>query len=319
MCAYFLVILPLPSKSEVALLTTPRTQLIPFNFVFDFINNTSFNIANPSTYLKAITENCFFVPIYNILITIPFGIYLRYYFKCSFKKTVLFSFLLSLFFELTQLTGLYFIYPRGYRLFDVDDLFLNTLGGALGYFIAKPFVKLLPKRERIDEKAFTKGQKISGFKRLTSFILDLIIYSFLTSIIFLLTRFKYTYCISLVIYYVLIPYILKGSTFAEKFINLRIIDYKEKNNFIRLFLRKILFVLIYIGIPFLILFIMSKTVHSNIPELYIKIIFIVGFFIIVLMYIIIGIKYVFTNKPMVYEKISKTKMVSTIKTSVKND
>ena len=33
----------------------------------------------------------------------------------------IFSFLLSLFFEVTQLTGLYFLYPGSYRLFDVDD------------------------------------------------------------------------------------------------------------------------------------------------------------------------------------------------------
>ncbi len=42
----------------------------------------------------------FGVPLF--LLVLPFGVYLRYYFKCSFLKTVLASFLLSLFFELTQ-------------------------------------------------------------------------------------------------------------------------------------------------------------------------------------------------------------------------
>jgi len=36
-CAYFLVILPLPKISEVAKLTTRRTQLVPFQFLFDFL------------------------------------------------------------------------------------------------------------------------------------------------------------------------------------------------------------------------------------------------------------------------------------------
>ena len=36
-CAYFLVILPLPTIREVALLKTPRTQLVPFMFIVDFI------------------------------------------------------------------------------------------------------------------------------------------------------------------------------------------------------------------------------------------------------------------------------------------
>ena len=73
---------------------------------------------------------------FNFIMIIPFGIYLRYYFRCGFRRTFLFSFLLSLFFELTQLTGLYFLYPRGYRLFDVDDLLNNTLGGIAGYLCA---------------------------------------------------------------------------------------------------------------------------------------------------------------------------------------
>ena len=34
---YFLVILPLPSRDDVIKLTSPKTQLIPFSFVIDFI------------------------------------------------------------------------------------------------------------------------------------------------------------------------------------------------------------------------------------------------------------------------------------------
>ncbi len=45
------------------------------------------------------------------LLVLPFGVYLRYYFKCSFfKKTVLASFYCHYFFELTQLSGLLFLF-----------------------------------------------------------------------------------------------------------------------------------------------------------------------------------------------------------------
>src|SRR5574344_460177 len=84
-CAYFLIILPLPSKEYVASLTTPRAQLIPFKFIVDFVSNTSFNIGNPMTYLKAIKESYFYVPIYNLLLTLPFVIYIRYCFKTNIK------------------------------------------------------------------------------------------------------------------------------------------------------------------------------------------------------------------------------------------
>ena len=123
----------------------------------------------PSTYLKALTEHCIYVVIFNILMTVPFGMYLRYYYKASFKKVLFLSFFLSLFFELTQLTGLYFIYPKPYRLFDVDDLILNTLGGLLGYFLVKPLMKILPTREEIDNNALKKGENtLKEFKEFIS-------------------------------------------------------------------------------------------------------------------------------------------------------
>lgn len=134
MTIYFLVILPLPNRSEVANLITPRVQLKLFNFIKDIKKYNPLIITNPSTYLKAIKHSSFYVNIFNIFMFIPFGMYLRYYFKKSKTQVIIYSFILSLFFELTQLTGLYFIYPRSYRLFDVDDLLLNTLGGIIGYF-----------------------------------------------------------------------------------------------------------------------------------------------------------------------------------------
>src|SRR5699024_5212296 len=111
--------------------------------------------------------------------TVPFGIYLRYYFKCRFLKTLILSFCLSLFFELTQLSGLYFIYPRSYRLFDVDDLLANTLGGVFGYAIISPFLKILPSRERIDKVSFHRGRQVSLTRRLISAMFDLIVVALL--------------------------------------------------------------------------------------------------------------------------------------------
>ena len=93
-CAYFLVILPLPSIEYVASLKTPTYQLMPFNFINDFIKNTSFNISDAYTYLLILKEPIFYQAIYNTLLFLPFGVYLRYYFKCSFKKTIFYSFLL---------------------------------------------------------------------------------------------------------------------------------------------------------------------------------------------------------------------------------
>ena len=306
-CAYFLVILPLPPIEEVQNLTTKTTQLIPFSFVIDFIKKTSFNIKIPSTYVKTLSESCFYVPIYNIFLTLPFGMYLRYYFKCNLKQTCLYTFLLSLFFELTQLTGLYFIYPRGYRLFDVDDLMLNTLGGLLGYVIAKPFTKILPNREEINENAIEKGKIISGFRRTTTFILDLFILGIILLLKILFTKNKYIIILIIVLYYFLLPLFLKGSTLAEKFLNITVVDYNNKYSIMRLLLRRIMFTLIYIVIPILLFKIRINNDYFN------TILRILTIILVLLFYFVSAMKYMFSKRNLLYEKLSKTKLISTIK------
>lgn len=44
--------------------------------------------------------------------------------------------------EITQLTGLWGIYPCAYRLFDVDDLILNISGAMAGYALARGIGRL---------------------------------------------------------------------------------------------------------------------------------------------------------------------------------
>ena len=85
------------------------------------------------------------------------------------------GFCLSLFFEITQLTGLYGIYEHPYRLFDVDDLIQNTSGAMLGFWIMGPFVKVLPTMASINEHAYVKGVRPSFIRRVVSLILDVVI------------------------------------------------------------------------------------------------------------------------------------------------
>ena len=66
--------------------------------------------SRPATWYRLVWNRDFFQIVANVAMFTPLGIYLRYYFGCSLKKTLLFSLLLSLFFELTQLTGLYGYY-----------------------------------------------------------------------------------------------------------------------------------------------------------------------------------------------------------------
>jgi len=140
-------------------------NLVPFSFVSDLMRETDFDIRVPATYQNLLSERSFLQVAFNILMLMPYGIFLRYYFKCSLKKSILLTFLLSLFFEVTQLTGLYGLYNAPYRLFDVDDLFLNTLGGAFGYMLAPLFTFFLPRPSTLDDDVNLEAMHVSLFRR----------------------------------------------------------------------------------------------------------------------------------------------------------
>ncbi len=312
-CAYFLVILPLPERSAVAAMTTPRTQLIPFKFVGDFVTHTSLNIFDIKTYWPALTESYVFVPLYNILLTLPFGMYLRYFCKMDLKQAVLASFLLSLFFELTQLTGLYFIYPRGYRLFDVDDLMLNTLGGLLGYLVVKPLLRILPDPEKVDADTRERGKAVSGFRRTLAFWGDIVIYLILCLVFRIMTDFRETcatFAIVFAIYYLVIPIVLRGRTLMEKFLKLKVVDEDGNYNCGRFALREILFVVLYLAVPIGCLVLLENVVvRTAWPEILTLVV--IGIYFVG--YAVVAFKFLFTAKPLLYEKLSKTKLASTIK------
>lgn len=141
-CAYFYIITPLPSFEYV--LENPlsvRMQLHPLAFVYDFREQTYWVLTGIGKV--NISHSAWFQVLGNLILLFPFGIYLNYYFHRSLAQTACLSFLLSLFFELTQLSALYGIYPAPYRIFDINDLMFNTLGGVLGYFIAPQIKRLL--------------------------------------------------------------------------------------------------------------------------------------------------------------------------------
>ncbi len=173
MTVLFLTALPLPSLSYVANLKMARAQLVPFNFIHDIFKNLSGSPDTLQYWIAAIKTKAFKEYVFNILMCMPFGMYLRYYFKQSLPKCILYTFLFSLFIETSQLTGLWGIYPRNYRLFDVDDLISNTLGGFLGALIVSWIGHWLPSRHRMDRNSFERGRTVSLLRRSVAMGIDL--------------------------------------------------------------------------------------------------------------------------------------------------
>ena len=69
------------------------------------------------------------------------------------------------------------LYPRAYRLFDVDDLICNTLGGIFGLCAYGPLTKVLPDRDGIDKRSYQKGERVTFTRRCLSLFVDMIFVS----------------------------------------------------------------------------------------------------------------------------------------------
>lgn len=245
---YLLVTLPLPNPDSVHASYKEMLNPVTFAFVMDFIKANPFVLFKPATWFMALKHPIFYVPAFNVLMLIPFGMYLRYYFKCSFKKTMLLTALLSLFFELTQLSGLYFIYPGPYRLGDIDDIIQNTIGGCIGYALGWFAVCLLPSREEIDEKALQEGSRVSGIR----ICLSIIIAALIIYIPYAISKTTFPFFPFTAIYFSLIP-LFNGKTFGSALLKFGIEFENTKR--IRTILRGLLltgyFFLISLGLIYL--------------------------------------------------------------------
>ncbi|MGI5989393.1 MAG: VanZ family protein [Lachnospiraceae bacterium] len=170
LASFFLTLLPLPDPSTLT--HNAPVYLNLFHEISEWKQQTGFVFGDSSTYQVAVKNRVLWEMIFNIALLFPFGVYLHYYFRRSFIQTVLMSFLLSLFFEVTQLTGIYHLYPYSYRTFDVDDLFFNTLGGTLGYLFTPLFAFALPSRKELDQISVKKSGRITVMRRAAAFAVD---------------------------------------------------------------------------------------------------------------------------------------------------
>ena len=261
--AFFLVMLPLPPRSVVASMTGPYFDFQVLGFLSEW---KDLGLFTTRSFLQSISDDRFLEPLLNLCLTIPLGIYLRYYFKKPWWVVMFFSFSLSMVFELSQLSGLYGLYVRPHRLFQVDDLTLNTLGGLVGYLITPLFVFMFPSKEDLDELSLKKSVNISITRRIMAtiidfgsiFIIGLVASKYYFKSIKILTLIKnpigylktlilnpYLYLaifFLMFILLVLIPWITEGYTLGKKIIGIKLCQAdNERPKFFNLLFRFISF------------------------------------------------------------------------------
>ena len=110
--------LPLPERdSTIGNRWQDHLSLVPFQDIAAYWEGKPFGVATIFGFFRSFA---LWQVLFNILLTVPFSVYLRYYFKQSLLRATVLSFGLSLFFELTQLSALYGFYPGPYRLAAVE-------------------------------------------------------------------------------------------------------------------------------------------------------------------------------------------------------
>ena len=166
LCAYFVTWLPLPTAKTLANLKpmSEFIQLVPFQSFYDIERETLFRDLA--------------IILFNVALTMPLGYFFKELFHISLKKAVLAGFLVSLLYEVTQLTGLFFIYPRAYRIFDIDDLIINTLGAYLGYIVAPLISGLLPKVSDTQNLRLVQGSEVAFAQRAIAAAVDFLVVLF---------------------------------------------------------------------------------------------------------------------------------------------
>lgn len=180
--ALFLVLLPLPSTRNTCAFQSQDTvyySLVPFSFVRDTIKNSSIIWSQLGSYIQIFNQSAFWQAAFNFLLLLPFGVYLRYFFqeKRYWKRAFALGFTLSLFYEITQVTGIYGIYKCPYRIFDVDDLMLNSTGALFGFIIAPVLLALFPTKEKLLVKAenIQKSHLVPMQSQLLAVLIDYIL------------------------------------------------------------------------------------------------------------------------------------------------
>lgn len=138
---------------------------------------------------------------------------------------------LSLFFEITQITGFYGYYNCPYRLFDVDDLLLNTSGTILGFVTAPILLALFPSRASIQAKSeqIVEQNRVYTMPQLLALMIDGFVVVFLSNLISIFTASDVisdalSTSIAMVIVLFFIPWVRNGVTPGSAILRFRYVD-----------------------------------------------------------------------------------------------
>ncbi|WP_436700734.1 VanZ family protein [Nocardioides sp. BYT-33-1] len=148
-------LLPMPADDDYVCV---GRQTVPF----DTMRAIDWGDLGSRAGLSALVHDAAFVQVaLNVLLFVPLGWYVRRIARRGVVVATLLGFGISLLIETTQATGVWHLYDCAYRLFDVDDLMINTLGAALGSLVSAIFIRR-KRPEAVWPSAITLGRRLVG-------------------------------------------------------------------------------------------------------------------------------------------------------------
>lgn len=238
-CAYYMVILPLPANREAYVAYAATPNLVPFEFVGEFAEaaaEVGLSLAAPGTWLEFLSSREVFLTLFNVLLTFPVGFYAHYLLGARWWQATLAGFFTSLFFELTQLSGLYGIYAHPYRLFDVNDLIVNTAGALVGYVVTLPVCRMLPDIDDVNARARERGRSYpSVTRRALALLLDLALTGVLNVMVGMAlvaaegdllgaTERLATLTVAITLVFIVVPVLGHGATPGQRVLKMRVVS-----------------------------------------------------------------------------------------------
>ncbi|MGI3783989.1 MAG: VanZ family protein, partial [Janthinobacterium lividum] len=156
-------LLPLPEvMSNFCSVHRAVPQLRPGRFVTDILRE------NRGGVLGLATNPALQQFVFNIALFMPLGMFVRHLLRRGVLLTTAVGLGVSLLIELTQLTGVWALFPCAYRLFDVDDLTANTAGALIGAGLG-PLLRLVPGQQTGDPG---RPRLVTARRRLLGMICD---------------------------------------------------------------------------------------------------------------------------------------------------
>ncbi len=137
--------------------------------------------GDPGGPMGLLRDAAFLQVVLNVLLFVPLGYFIRVILRRGVLVAGLAGLAISLLIEVTQLTGNWGLYDCAYRLFDVDDLGVNTLGAIGGSLLSAIFVDRAPKAVRLPTT-------VSLGRRLVAMVCDVVFVVLLGATVALASR-----------------------------------------------------------------------------------------------------------------------------------